>query len=270
MTFSIVTVLVLASALMVGLLLNGKVRPFAHSEVQGVKLELLISPLLTLTALLLAFVLVQSFSSFNRAKLSAGDEAGRVVAEFRLFGYLDDEHTPVAQSALVCYARAVTELEWPMLRGQLAASPEVFHWGGQLATILTRLAAERPSQPYGNIVATDRDRGDARRRRIAESRPAVPEPVTWLMLAVSAIAVLSIATFTLPYVARRVQTGALALMTLVFAGMQIGIMEIDSKYDGWIRVQPDEMRFISDLMETNLSRRYPGIELPCDAQGRPL
>ena len=58
----LITALILATALTIGLIANHFVRPFAKTEVQGVKLELLVSPLLTLTVLLLSFVLVQAFS----------------------------------------------------------------------------------------------------------------------------------------------------------------------------------------------------------------
>ncbi|HDY83927.1 MAG: hypothetical protein DRQ65_05195 [Gammaproteobacteria bacterium] len=265
----IVTILVLAAAVIVGVIANTRVRPYAKSEVQGVKLELMVSPLLALTTLLLAFVLVQVFTSYNRAKLSAGDEAGRVAGEFRLLQYLNDEHTITGQSALICYARAVVNLEWPiMAESNMEVVPEVSQWGALLTDVLTDVAATRTSQPFGVIISTERDRIDARRRRIAETRPAVPGAVTWLMLGVSAVAILSIATFTLPYVARRVQIGSLTLLTFVFATMQIAILEIDSKYDGWIRVGPEEMELISKVMEQHFVDHYPDFVLPCDADGQ--
>ena len=68
----LITALILATALTVGLIANHFVRPFAKTEVQGVKLELLVSPLLTLTVLLLSFVLVQAFSSYNRVRVAEG------------------------------------------------------------------------------------------------------------------------------------------------------------------------------------------------------
>jgi len=262
----LVTVLVLGVALLVGLVANQRVRPFAQSEVQGVKLELLVSPLLTLTALLLAFVLVQVFSGYTRARLSAGDEAGRVIGEFKLFGLLSDEYAGPAQLALICYARAVSELEWPQLRERMKVAEEPLRWAFQVDDVMHELSDVRNAQPFGTIVATNRDRIDARRRRIMETRPAVPIEVTWLMLGVSAVSVLSIATFTLPNVARRVQIGTLALLTLVFAAVQIAIVELDTKYDGPIRVEPVEMRLVGRLM----TEFHGDAAIPCDDQGRPL
>ncbi len=54
-------------------MVNRWVRPFAKTEVQRVQLELLISPLLTSqTVLLLAFVLVQVFSSYKASREVCG------------------------------------------------------------------------------------------------------------------------------------------------------------------------------------------------------
>ncbi|RLA42310.1 MAG: hypothetical protein DRR42_23650 [Gammaproteobacteria bacterium] len=268
----IATILVLVTAVIIGIIANNWVRPHAKSEIQGVKLELMVSPLLALTTLLLAFVLVQVFTSYNRAKLSAGDEAGRVAGEFRLFQYLNNEHTTDGQAALICYARAVVNIEWPAMAEQrsIRLAPEVTQWGDRLADIQTELAATGARQPFGVIISTDRDRLDARRRRITEARPAVPVLVTWLMLGVSAVAVMSIATFTLPHVARHVQVGSLTLLTLVFAVMQIAILDIDSKYVGWIHVGSEEMELVSKAIEHHFVDKYPDYVLPCDADGRKL
>ena len=264
------TILILALAIVLGIFVNHRILRTTKMELSGIKLDLLVSPLVTLTTLLLAFVLVQVFSSYNRAKLSAGDEAGQVIAEFQQFGYLDDEYGLRGQAAVLCYSRAVTEIEWSRLTDGIGVVPEVTHWGLEISRVLTELASVRTSQPYGSILATDRSRTDARRRRISETRPAVPEPVSWLMLVVSATAILAIASFTPDSVERRIQCGALVLLAVVFAAMQIAILEIDSKYDGWIRVDPDEMRLVAPLVEERFAAQHPDYTLPCDSQGLAL
>ena len=154
---------VLVGALLIGLLANRWVRPFAKSEVQGVKLELLISPLLTLTVLLLAFVLVQVFASFRASKDASGLEAGRVVFEFDIAGYYDDPIAEPMQSALVCYARAVAHQDWPALAGDPELSPAAGRWGAALDIPLAKLREIDNGQPYGTLLAADKERSDGRR-----------------------------------------------------------------------------------------------------------
>ena len=65
---AVVIIVAITLALVIGLLANRYVRPFATSELQGIKLETLVSPVMALTVLLLAFVLVQTFTSFQRGQ----------------------------------------------------------------------------------------------------------------------------------------------------------------------------------------------------------
>ena len=105
---------------------------------------------------------------------------------------------------------------------------------------------------------------------ITEAEPSVPRPVTVLMMLVSAAALFAIATFTLPYVSRRVQIGALVVMAIVFGAMQWTIYEIDNKFEGVIRAEPTDMTIVAETTEARFSERYPNEDLPCDEAGRPL
>ena len=160
------TIVVLAAALIIGCIASTQRRTKTDGKVDGVGLEAIVSPLLALTTLLLAFVLVQVFTSHNRARLSAGDEAGKVLGEFRLFAYFSDEHSSAGQSILLCYTRSVMDLEWPAMAGSgIAIVPEVTHWGLQLDRVLTDLALSATPQPLGSLISADQGRTDARRRR---------------------------------------------------------------------------------------------------------
>ncbi len=74
----VVVAIVMAVALVSGLIANKFVRPFAKTEVQGVKLETLVGPIVSLTVLMLAFTLVTIYGSFLRAQTAASDEARKV------------------------------------------------------------------------------------------------------------------------------------------------------------------------------------------------
>jgi cytochrome bd-type quinol oxidase subunit 2 len=75
---------IVATALICGLMANRYVRPFAKTEVQGVKLEALVGPVVSLTVLLLAFTLVTVYGSFLRAQTSAAEETRKVDYQFEM------------------------------------------------------------------------------------------------------------------------------------------------------------------------------------------
>ena len=170
----LIIVVVLAGFLAVGLLANRWVRPFAKSEVQGVKLELLVSPLLTLTVLLLAFMLVQVFAGYKASRDAAALEAGRVVFESELAGYYEDPVAQPMQANLICYARSVAYQEWPALATEPLPEPNTSAWAARLDTDLAKLRVIDNGQPYGTLLTADKERTDGRRLRITQARPAVP------------------------------------------------------------------------------------------------
>ena len=263
-----IIIVVLSVALVAGLVANHWVRPFAKSEVQGVKLELLVSPLLTLSVLLLAFLLVQVYASYKTVRDASSEEAGKVLAEFDISGYLPPEYAAPLQSSVVCYSRSVAEIEWGKLDEGAAVDRTVSHWGNKIDEPMAQLAAERSDQPYGTLLSVDRERAEARRKRITEARPSVPVELTLLLLGISALGVFSLAAFTLPYVSRRVQVGALLVLVTALGGMQLMLVEIDGKYDGVVAVEPTDLRAANELMTAKFEAKTPGDELPCDDQGR--
>lgn len=261
---------VLLGALALGALANHWVRPFAKSEVQGVKLELLISPLVTLTVLLLAFVLVQVFASYRASKDASGLEAGRVVFEYDLAGYYEDPIAQPMQSALICYARAVAHQDWPALAGDPELSPAAGRWGAALDTSFAKLRVIDNGQPYGTLLSADKERTDGRRLRLVQARPTMPVELQLLLLGTSALAVLGIAAFTLPYVSRRTQIGALVVLTTVLGVVLLSIVDLDTKYEGFIQMDNADFLLTDQLLTPRYEARFPAQALPCDAVGLPI
>jgi hypothetical protein len=262
--------LCLALAFAVGMVANRYVRPFATSEVQGVKLEALIGPVMSLTVLVLAFVLVQVFASFARARDSASDEARKVDFLYELGGYVPaDVAGQDMRAASACYARTIAFLEWPDV-GTGRTAPEASAWTGMLRAAYTELVEAGGEQPLPLILQTDKERGEARSRRLTEARPALPGLMSSLLLVASTAGVLALATFTLPNVRRRVQLGAIGTLTILLVLVQFTILDMDRPYDGLIVVNAVDMTRVAGDLGEDFAEDHPDAELPCDGEGRPL
>ena len=94
-----------------------------RSTVEGLDVADLFRPLLTLVALLLAFVLVQTFSSFQDASDSASEEATAVLSEAQAARRLTSESAVSIIGALRCYALAVAGPGWDALAATRRTSP---------------------------------------------------------------------------------------------------------------------------------------------------
>lgn len=269
MRFEIIVFVVLGVALAAGFIANRWVRPFAKNESQGVKLELLISPLVTLTVLLLAFVLVQVFSGYKASRDASALEAGRIAYQFEIAGYYEDDFAQPTQASLICYARAVAATEWQTMgESPPRFAKEAGAWALLIDEELRRQRVVDNGQPYGTMLTADKERADGRRLRLSQARPAVPVEITALLLLTSTLAVAGIAAFTLPYVNRRTQFGALIVLAGVLGLLQVAIIDMDRKYDGFIKVPPDDFVLAADTLTPRYEARFPGAPLPCDVQGR--
>lgn len=267
--FWIVVVVTLVVAFLAGYALNTKVRPFATSEVQGVKLETLISPMLTLAVLMLAFVLVQNYTGFRAARDAAALEAGRVLVQYDLADLYDDEFALPMQEGLICYTRAVVHQEFPHLAESATPEATVSLWGRKFDVPLAQIAKANPAQPFGALLSVDKERLDGRRLRIVGARETIPMEVQILLLGLSALAVFGIAAFTLPYVHRRVQAGALIVVVLGLGAVQLTIVDLAGRYSGQIQVGTADYEIAETIIVERFEMRYPDTDLPCDAEGLP-
>lgn len=263
-----VALVVVGIALVAGLIANRWVRPFADSEVKGVKLEALVGPIMSLTVLLVAFTLVNVFGSYNRAVQGAAEESRKVDFLYELGGYVPDAAIQLElQSAVACYAAAVAGPEWDVMdEGRTA--PEVSPWTRQIGGAIDQMTqSDVPTPVLSGVLSADKERGEARSRRLTEARPAVPALLYVLLIGSAALGVFALATFTLPYVARRVQFGVLAILALLlslFVGM---IRDMDRPYDGVIALEPTDISRVAGDLAEDFAEDHPEVALPCDERG---
>src|SRR5690349_10791622 len=92
----------------------------------------------TAFAVLLAFVVLEAFQSFNDAKTGGEDEAVTVLQMSRTAQFFSPPERDPLAGTLICYGRAVIHDEWPaMKRGD--RSPVVQSWVNALEVHLRAL-----------------------------------------------------------------------------------------------------------------------------------
>ncbi|MEU2243168.1 hypothetical protein ABZ572_27560 [Streptomyces sp. NPDC018338] len=122
----ILVIAVAVLALLAGLAANLYLRPRLLSEDDdtGMAVKDLVGPLLTLTVLLLAFVLVTANGSYGKAEVASRGEARALDQLVETAEYAPEAERAKIQAAAVCYARAVRTQEWPaMADGEASRAP---------------------------------------------------------------------------------------------------------------------------------------------------
>ena len=220
----------------------------------------------TAFAVLLAFITLAAFQTYNGAKTGAATEAVALLDMFKTAGFFPERDE--LRGDFVCYGRAVIRQEWPaMRRGERA--PLVDAWISAYRTVFQRLTLRSAGERLGlqDMLASARDRTDGRRDRLSEATPSVPTPL-WVGLVVAGcVAVLIQLVMADPREHLLVQGG---MIGGVAAMVSIGLLLInflDHPYrSGPGSIQPTEMT----LTLTMMRHQEPGLRVPCRGDGVPF
>ena len=149
------------------------------------------TPMLTMLgtafAVLLAFITLAAFQTYNGAKSGAASEADAVLEMFRTAEFFPTDERNELRSDLVCYGRSVVSAEWPAM-GDGHSSPQVDVWIAAYRDLFARLdlASARARLGFQEVLQEARARTDGRQQRLEEASPSVPTPL-WLVLVLGGV-----------------------------------------------------------------------------------
>ncbi len=146
----------------------------------------------TMFAVMLAFVILFSLQSYQRAREGASRGGGRGDrTQRRVRASSHRRQATVSAEVLVCYGRAVIHDEWPAMEdGRSSALVET--WVDRLHQDFAGAAPREARQEaaYAQWFDEIAQRRDGRRERLAEASSILPVPL-WLALAIGARATLT-------------------------------------------------------------------------------
>jgi hypothetical protein len=222
-------------------------------------------------AVLLAFVIFLSFSSYDRAREKASVEAVAISQLFRTARLFEPEARRELQDQLICYARAVVHDEWNTMRDE-RESPLVLGWLAQIEQSIDAIevTGEKERVAYGHWFDQAAERREGRRGRLAEAEPLVPWLV-WLALFLGGVLIVAYMCFYAdpaePAVAQALMMGAVTAM--VVAGMLV-VRFLDRPYEDVSgSIEPAAMTTSLRRMEDERRRSDAGAARLCDERGRP-
>lgn len=270
---AVLVVVLVALAVATGLLLNRRRSPVSSDEAEPVVMVSswlgageMVGRVATLAAVLIAFGIVQGFLTYSSAATAAQNEADAVRGMFEVASYEPEPQSGELQAAAVCYARAVSHLEWEAMRSG-STSPVVTAWTGRFRRVLQSLGDDRRSS-FTMLLAENRDREVARQQRMVETGSTLPATILWLMVIAAAVSIGWLA-FSLPRVARRAPfTVALALLSVFTVGALLVALDLQRPFAGVVRVPPQAMSAAESEMTQSLVDQHGTDRVPCDAQGQ--
>ncbi|MFE4635342.1 hypothetical protein ACFRJ1_18485 [Streptomyces sp. NPDC056773] len=262
MTVTLIAALV---ALAAGIAANRFLRPrlMGGDDAEGMGVRDLIGPLLTLTILILAFMLVTASSSSGRAEDAARAEAHALDHLAEVADYAPPAARQRLRGDAVCYARAVEHREWPaMAEGLGSPAPSV--WSRDFRATFKELGTDSPT--FGMLVAADDRRSQARQARMAEATPTIPGLIYWFMLVNLGVTVVGLG-LCLPRRDNKGPLSALVVVTALLTATLLIIRDVDRPFGGLIVVKPTQMAAAGQETARDFLADYPSERLPCDGQG---
>jgi hypothetical protein len=218
----------------------------------------------TMFAVMLAFVILFSLQSFQRAREGANIEAVAVTELSSVAAVFPPPTGDRMRGELVCYSRAVIHDEWPAMRdGQSSALVE--SWVDRMQDDFAAAAPEevRHEAAYAQWFDESAQRRDGRRERLAEAAPFLPMPL-WFALGIGA-------TLTLSYMVvqadkretRVIQAIPIAFVAAIITAGLLVVVFLDNLYSGSDgSINPTEMN-------RTLVRIDHDVDAPCDERGNP-
>jgi hypothetical protein len=224
----------------------------------------------TAYAVLLAFVFLLAFQSYNSARTSADQEATAVTALFHDADSFPEPARTVLHGELTCYGRSVVSAEWPAM-DEGHSSPLTQEWVDRLDASFGQSQPRTLKQQNADAswITLMSDRTDARRGRLQEAQTFVPGLVWTLLIVGSVVVVAFVALFADRRERGFVQAMLMLSVTTIIASGLMLIEFFDDPYTNTAgSIKPDAMRRSLRTLPHLPSERL--LRAPCNAQGEPV
>jgi hypothetical protein len=222
-------------------------------------------------SVLLGFIVFLAFTSYDRTRTGAENEAVVLFEQFQTAQLLPEAHRSELTGELVCYGRSVVFQEWPMLESG-SRRTDINPWGVALFRTLEQVQPTTPVEQaaYDKWLDQTFTRNEVRNDRLHGAEGVIPLPVWLVLLFTSGV----IFTFMLFFA----DSGERAISQGVLIGSVVAVM-VSSLF--LLRFLDDPYRpGVGGLHPVNMERSLETIQeartdlglhdpLPCDAAGAP-
>jgi hypothetical protein len=222
-------------------------------------------------AIFAGFVIFLVFTSYDQSRSGAETEAVLVAQQLETAQFFAPETRDRLAGQLVCYARAVVELEWPEMEdGDLGnrLSP----WGVALFRTIHAAKTSSPEQEaaFSKWLDQTSEREQARQDRVHGASGITPTTVWIVLLITAAIVFAYMLFFADPAEMRRSQAMLIGSATTVVVVTLLAIHALDNPYrPGLGSIRPVAMERTLAILDEARAAIGDDAPIPCDEDGRP-
>jgi hypothetical protein len=220
-------------------------------------------------AVLLGFVVLLSFSSYDSARTGAEAEALVVTQQVETAQFFPEAAAPELTAQLVCYARSVAGVQWDRMESGTLGD-QLNPWASDmfrtLRTVEPQTAAEQSA--YDRWLDQTSTREEARIARVHGAVGVIPSPL-WIVLFCTASLIFVYVLFFADSGERAVVQAF--LMGTVVSGltmMMLLLYALDNPFHSGIGgLRPVAMERALEIIDQELDIAGVDVSLPCDTAG---
>jgi hypothetical protein len=220
-------------------------------------------------AVLLGFVVVLAFQSYDAARAGAEAEARIVAQQVETAQLFPPGNVAELTGELECYARSVAGVQWDRMEAGTLGD-ELNPWSLKMFQTLRTVDPETPTEQaaYAKYLDERSDREAARDDRIHGAVGVIPDPL-WIVLLFSAFVIFVFMLFFADSGERAVvQAMLMGSVTAVIVSMLLLLQFLDSPFhEGVGGLRPVAMERTLMIIDQQMTATGLKIEPPCDERG---
>lgn len=264
-----VVVIVAVAITITGMLLVRRRAPEGSYFSDGDRASGVFGVLATGFSVLLGFIIVIAFQSYDESRSGAEEEATIILQQMETAQFLPADTAEDLAGELICYARSVVGPQWVALeKGELGDS--INPWGAQM--FLTIQAADPRSyaeeSAYDRWMAQTEERELARLDRIYAADGLVPLPLWIVLFTIFVVILVYMLFFADPAEGAVTQGMLMGSVTLIMTTLLVLLVFFNNPHGPGVgQLRPTAMERTIRIIDIELD--FLGIELspPCDDDG---
>jgi hypothetical protein len=221
-------------------------------------------------SVLAGFVVFLAFTSYDKSRVGAEDEALAVGRQIETAQFFPAPVAAELSGELICYGRSVVHVEWPEAEAGNAVG-DVNPWGVELFQTLRQFQPQTPVQEsaFDKWLDHTADREAARIDRVHGAEGVIPSPL-WIVLILLSIVIVGYVLFFADSAERAVSQGVLmGSVAATLAAMLLLIQFLDSPFKEDVGgIQPVAMERTLRTFDQALLAIDRTSDPPCDQRGR--
>ncbi|GGE90935.1 DUF4239 domain-containing protein [Mycetocola zhadangensis] len=220
-------------------------------------------------SVLLGFIIVIAFQSYDESRAGAEAEAAIVAQQVQTAQFLPADAAEDLTGQLVCYARSVIGPQWDALeRGQLSES--INPWGGQMYLTIKAVDPETPVEQsaYDRWMDQTGEREQARLDRIHAAGGLIPLPLWIALFTIFAAILVYMLFFADPDEGPATQGMLMGSVTLTISTLLVLLVFFNNPHGPGVgQLRPTAMERATRIIDAELD--FVGLNLnpPCDSNG---